>query len=122
MLWGHPKQKQSLNAKAPNTCLLGSANSKAYQLINFSIGKINISHDVIFDEGAKMTSYESNMSQDSEKIIGAMDANQNPILYSLLGDNIEITYVGNIQQFAPNFNLHLEEMDTLSDGGHNDNI
>jgi len=95
-----------------------SANSKAYQLIDFSIGKIKISHDVIFDEGAKM----KNMFQDNEKIIGAMDVNQNPILYSLLKDNIEITYVGNIQQFAPNFNLHLEEMDTLSDGGHNDNI
>lgn len=57
------------------------------------------------------------MSQNSEKIIGTMDVNQNPILYSLLGDNIEITYAGNVQQSTPNFNLHLEEMDTLSDGG-----
>ncbi len=62
------------------------------------------------------------MSQDSEKIIGTMDVNRNPILYTLLGDNIEITYAGNVQQSTPNFNLHLEEMDTLSDGGHNDNI
>jgi hypothetical protein len=69
-----------------------------------------------------MKSFESNMSQDSEKIIGTMDVNRNPILYTLLGDNIEITYAGNVQQSTPNFNLHLEEMDTLSDGGHNDNI
>jgi hypothetical protein len=69
-----------------------------------------------------MKSFESNMSKDSEKIIGTMDVNWNPILYSLLGDNIEIIYAGNVQQSTPNFNLHLEEMDTLSDGGHNDNI
>ncbi len=69
-----------------------------------------------------MTSFESNMSKDNEKIIRAMDDNWNHILYNLLRDNIEITYMGNVQQFAPNFNLHFEEMDTLSDGGHNDNI
>jgi hypothetical protein len=37
MLWSHPKQEQSLNAKAPNVGY--SANSKAYQLINFPLGK-----------------------------------------------------------------------------------
>jgi hypothetical protein len=99
-----------------------NANSKAYQLIDFATGKIKISHDVIFDEGAKITSFESNMFQDNEKIVGAMDVNRNPIFYSLLRDNIKIIYVGNIQQSVPNFNLHLEKMDTLSDGGHNDNI
>jgi hypothetical protein len=55
-----------------------------------------------------MTGFESNMSQDSEKIVGAMDINWNSIFYNLLGDNIEINYVGNVQQSAPNFNLHLE--------------
>ncbi len=99
-----------------------SENSKTYLLINCASRKIKIRHDVIFDEGAKMIGFESNMSQDNEKIIGAMEVNRNAILYNLLKDNIKITYVGNIQQSAPNFNLHLEKMDTLSHGGHNDNI
>jgi hypothetical protein len=44
-------------------------------LIDFATGKIKISHDVIFDESAKMIGFESNMSQDNEKIVGAMDVN-----------------------------------------------
>ncbi len=119
MLWSHPKQEQK-NTKYMSIGY--SENSKTYLLINCASRKIKIRHDVIFDEGAKMTGFESNMSQDNEKIIGAMEVNRNAILYNLLKDNIKITYVGNIQQSAPNFNLHLEKMDTLNHGGHNDNI
>jgi hypothetical protein len=52
-----------------------SVNSKAYQLIEFATGNIKISHNVIFDKGAKMISFESNMSKNNEKIVGAMDVN-----------------------------------------------
>jgi hypothetical protein len=66
-------------------------------LINFATRKIKISHDVIFDEGVKMASFESNVFQDNEKTIGSMEVNQNPTFYSLLKDNIEFVFATNVQ-------------------------
>lgn len=66
--------------------------------------------------------FKTSASQDNEKGIGAVEVNQNPMLYSILENNGEAKATA--QRSTPNFNLCLEGvgLQNVRNGGLNDNL
>jgi hypothetical protein len=55
--------------------------------VDCAIRKIKLSHDVVSNEITPTMGFKTSALQANEKGIGAMEVNQNPMLYSILENN-----------------------------------
>ncbi len=96
--------------------------SKAYILEDCVTRKIKFSHDVVFNEITPTMGFKTSALQDNEKGIGAMEVNQNSMLYNMLEKNGEAK--ATTQRSTLDFNLCFEGMGSQNggNGGFNDNL